>query len=195
LGIVIGSLLDGPRLFVRRLTEPIQRVEVRPTSTDAKPERLSAFRQLQSKRPAPSRQPVRKSQAPARVEKRAPAPARKPRPEKKPPGAQRAPATPPNTPEQQAAEQVIAEIKAQQEAKVATGSGKVAQVAAYAERRAAGALASRLAKDGFDAYVSRIQKQGQEHFRVRVRPKPGSSMATVVSRLKSKGLSVWVTTE
>ena len=38
LGIILGSLVDGPRLFVRRLTEPVQRIELPPAVELIEPE-------------------------------------------------------------------------------------------------------------------------------------------------------------
>jgi hypothetical protein len=36
-GVVLGSVLDGPRLFVRRLTQASQRVELRPSGAGRAP--------------------------------------------------------------------------------------------------------------------------------------------------------------
>ncbi|MCH6562820.1 MAG: hypothetical protein IH800_10450, partial [Myxococcales bacterium] len=54
LGVVLGSVLDGPRLFVRRLTQPTESIELRPSATALDLDLLPAFRELQRERPAPS---------------------------------------------------------------------------------------------------------------------------------------------
>ncbi len=47
LGVVVGSLFDGPRLFVRGLTLATQRVELPPSSAVLELEALEAFSELQ----------------------------------------------------------------------------------------------------------------------------------------------------
>lgn len=181
LGIVLGSVASGPRLFVRRLTEPLQRVEIgAPAEAAPAEDQLTEFRELQ-----------------ARTDSAAPEP-----PPSGPARASVAAAPPkPESLEQQAAERVLAELRAQRapdervpELARPTPS-PVIQVAAYTEPGAAGALARRLSRDGYDSYVSHTLHQGIDRYRVRVRPAPGTDVDAVANRLKRKGLSVWVTRE
>ncbi len=176
LGIVLGSVASGPRLFVRRLTEPLQRVEIAAlaeAAPDADP--LTEFRELQARTDSAAPEPP--PSGPTRASVAAPPPK-------------------PESPEQKAAERVLAELRAQRvpEPDRPTPS-RVIQVAAYTERGAAGALAQRLSQDGYDSYVSHTLHQGIDRYRVRVRPAPGTDLDAVANRLKRKGLSVWVTRE
>jgi cell division protein FtsN len=179
IGIVLGSVLEGPRLFVRRLTEPSQKVEIPASSIRLEAERLTAFRELQRERPSAPRVPATRQPPPMPPEV-ATAPPR-PAPERR--------ADP------EAAERVISQIEARRAVKVKSASQKVVQVAAYADKRAAEALVRRLKASGFDSYISHTRPEGQQRYRVRVRSKTGEAAKTLAARLEAEGLSVWITTE
>lgn len=76
-----------------------------------------------------------------------------------------------------------------------TPGGSVVQVAAYSDARAAEALARRLRGQGFDSYVSDQKPDGQQRYRVRVRPAAGQDPKQLAAKLGQSGLSVWVTRE
>ncbi len=173
LGVVLGSVLDGPRLFVRSLTQPTDRVELRPSATALEPELLPAFRELQRERPLPPPSP-----RPAARPEVAAAPIR------------RAPAAGP-----EALERVIAEIAAREKSAPKTGPSEVVQVAAYTDRKLAEVLVERLRKRGFDSYISDTQPKGSHRFRVRVRPPSGDSANQLAARLEAQGHGVWITKE
>jgi cell division protein FtsN len=197
-GVVLGSVLDGPRLFVRRLTQASQRVELRPSGAGLETEPLTAFLELQRERPASSPRPARSAPPPAPPPVAA-AP-RRPAPE---------PATPPDAAERviseiaardaasqrKAAERVISEIAARDAAKKPSGPQKVVQVAAHTDRQMAEALVRRLQDRGFDSYISGTRPKGKHRYRVRVRPEAGASVKRLASRLEAQGFGVWITTE
>ena len=203
LGVVLGSVLDGPRLFVRRLTQATQRVELRPSTPESDP--LLAFRALQRARPTPppvvrpsppsaaSQPPPSVGPSPPRAAPPSPPPVARPSPtpRARPPVAA-APRPPAPAPEPKVAERVIAEIAARDKS---ARSGPVVQVAAYADRQMAEALVRRLQKRGFDSYISDTQPRGSHRFRVRVRPPLGKSANRLAARLESEGHGVWITKE
>ena len=204
LGVVLGSVLDGPRLFVRRLSQGVQRVEIQTSPSNLDLESLTAFRELQREGPVPSppsQQPALKP-PPAAL----PAPVPKQRLAKKQPlasvaaarnprAAKREPPSPSPEPRLQEAERVISEIAAREASRQQAGSGKVVQVAAYTERRMAEALVQRLREDEFGAYLSDRRSESKHRYRVRVRTQKGQSPQALASSLKERGLSVWITTE
>ncbi|MFQ5514751.1 MAG: SPOR domain-containing protein [Myxococcota bacterium] len=98
---------------------------------------------------------------------------------------------PPSLPD--TASQVLARLRARQVAP--HRPGPVVQVAAYNTRDAAEALARRLSQRGYDCYVSRTRGQGRERFRVRVRAGSANGAQELAARLRSEGLSTWVTRE
>jgi hypothetical protein len=53
----------------------------------------------------------------------------------------------------------------------------------------------RLARDGFDAYVSDAKTEGKARFRVRVRPAKGQTPDSLSELLRAGGYSVWVIRE
>ncbi len=197
LGVVLGSVLDGPRLFVRRLTQPTERVELRPAATALEAELLPAFLDLQRERPVPPPSPppaARPSPPPAaRPSPPAVAPP-SPRPTARPEVAA-APVRGVPAPGSEVAERVIAAIAAREKSAPKTGPGEVVQVAAYTDRKMAEALVGRLRKRGFDSYISDTQPKGSHRFRVRVRPPSGDSAIQLAARLEAQGHGVWITKE
>ncbi len=189
LGVVLGSVLDGPRLFVRRLTQPTERVELRPSATALESELLPAFRELQRERPVPppSPPPAARPSPPAVAP---PSPRPTARPEVAAAPVRRAPAPGPEV-----VERVIAEIAAWEKSAPKTGPSEVVQVAAYTDRKLAEVLVERLRKRGFDSYISDTQPKGSHRFRVRVRPPSGDSANQLAARLEAQGHGVWITKE
>ncbi len=189
LGVVLGSVLDGPRLFVRRLTQPTERVELRPAATALEAELLPAFLELQRERPVPppSPPPAARPSPPAVAP---PSPPPTARPEVAAAPVPRAPA-----PGAEVAERVIAAIAAREKTAPNTGPSEVVQVAAYTDRKMAEALVGRLRKRGFDSYISDTQPKGSHRFRVRVRPPSGDSATQLAARLEAQGHGVWITKE
>ncbi len=253
-GVVIGSVMDGPRVLLRRLQEPTLGVELEELGErSAEQEELEEFRRLQEPvatqagRPVvapkpdppavaaarvpepPSRTPPPEAEseegpgtsdtAPAAPELPAPA-AATPRPadaapaptEREPPRRETPPqgAPPPAAPARAAAKpappdketllRAMAErVGARPEAETATSTppaagSPVIQVAAYADRSAADALAVRLRRDGHDAYVSSSNGDGEVRYRVRVRPGNHDADA-IAKRLGSAGFNVWIARE
>jgi cell division protein FtsN len=196
--VVLGSVLDGPRLFVRRLTQASQRVEIRSSGAGLEMEPLTAFLELQRERPASFPRPARSAPPPAPPSV-ATAP-RRPAPE---------PAAPPDAAERviseiaardgaappDAAERVISEIAARDATKKPSGPQSVVQVAAHTDRQMAEALMRRLQESGFHSYISGTRPKGQHRYRVRVRPEAGASVKKLASRLEAQGFGVWITTE
>ena len=189
LGVVLGSVLDGPRLFVRRLTQPTERVELRPAATALEAELLPAFLDLQRERPVPPPSPP----PAARPSPPAVAPP-SPRPTARPEVAA-APVRGVPAPGSEVAERVIAAIAAREKSAPNTGPSEVVQVAAYTDRKMAEALVGRLRKRGFDSYISGTQPKGSHRFRVRVRPPSGDSAIQLAARLEAQGHGVWITKE
>ncbi len=189
LGVVLGSVLDGPRLFVRRLTQPTERVELRPAATALEAELLPAFLDLQRERPVPppSPQPAARPSPPAMAPP-------SPRPTARPEVAA-APVRGVPAPGSEVAERVIAAIAAREKSAPNTGPSEVVQVAAYTDRKMAEALVGRLRKRGFDSYISGTQPKGSHRFRVRVRPPSGDSAIQLAARLEAQGHGVWITKE
>ncbi len=204
LGIVLGSLWDGPRLVLMRLSQPIQSVEVRSDESDAVNENLEEFRDLQ-------REGDRK-----RVVSRAPdvaQPKPAPKTEAKRPVIS-APAAKDEPTVVIDAQKVIAELRDQRLAKKklpplkpvasappaakivkAPPSGKVVQVASYTESNAADALVKKLRAAGFDSYLSNTRPDGAYRYRVRVRPKGSATVQVLANNLKQRGYTTWVTAE
>jgi cell division septation protein DedD len=182
-GLALGSLLDGPRVFLRHLLEPSESTEIVGVSAPAAPAELTEYRALQQTRPRakpPSAQPP-----PSTPESKAVTP-------------------PPVRPEVQVRD-LIDEIAAKraatrspeaqpQSARQRVGS-KVVQIAAYRDIRSAEALARRLRRSGFDSYVSSTRPEGEERFRVRVSPSADTDIGTLASQLRERGFPIWVTTE
>ena len=197
LGVVLGSVLDGPRLFVRRLSQGVQRVEIQASPSSLEPESLAAFRELQRERPAPSPAARRLASKPPPAAKPARVPKQRLEKKEPPPSVAAAPKPRAASPEPrlQEAERVISEIAAREARRQQTGSGKVVQVAAYTERRMAEALVQRLRDDEFGAYVSDTRPEGTHRYRVRVRTQKGQSPQALASSLEERGLSVWITSE
>ncbi|TDJ07035.1 MAG: SPOR domain-containing protein [Deltaproteobacteria bacterium] len=189
LGVVLGSVLDGPRLFVRRLTQPTESIELRPAATALDLDLLPAFRELQRERlvPPPSPPPAAAPSPPAVAP---PSPRPMARPEVAAAPVRRVPA-----PGTEVAERVIAEIAAREKSAPKTGPSEVVQVAAYTDRKGAEVLVGRLRKRGFDSYISDTQPKGSHRYRVRVRPPSGDSANQLAARLEAQGHGVWITKE
>ncbi len=189
LGVVLGSVLDGPRLFVRRLTQPTERVELRPSVTALELELLPAFRDLQRERPVPPPSlPPTAHPTPPAVAPPGPRPTARPEVAAAPVRRALAPAP-------EVVERVIAEIAAREKSAPKTGPSEVVQVAAYTDRKGAEVLVERLRKRGFDSYISDTQPKGSHRFRVRVRPPSGGSANQLAARLEAQGHGVWITKE
>jgi len=222
-GVLLGAVLDGPRLLVRRWTEDVQTLELSRSRPEAPS--LDEFEALQT-RADPPRTPARAKD---------PAPAAPPRatgraaPARTDAGARPAVAS---APEQQVPtpEELIAELRrraddapkpapkpaprrdvkpaleavARPAAKPAQAelpirperrSGAVVQVAAYRELEAAQTLVRRLRRAGYDAYLSDQRATGPNKYRVRVQPPPGSPVKQLATTLADRGYGVWVTSE
>jgi cell division protein FtsN len=184
LGLVIGEVSPIPSLLRDVFLEPIQTVVVSPSNEEPSPAApLQAFRQLQEGT-APQSEPVRSE--PVRSERAQPEPAPAPVVDVAA-GGPEVPKGP--------AERALARITDSLTLDPGDYTGEVVQVASYRDPRSAEALARRLLRAGFHAYVSRSHPSGDIRHRVRVRPASGQEVAELSAALQERGLSVWVTNE
>jgi cell division septation protein DedD len=200
-GLTLGSLLDGPRVFLRHLLEPSESAEIAGGPLPVAPAELTEYRALQQTgaRPKPRPAPPPPVAAPEPRPPQSTA-AQAPAPRSRPAQV----ATPPTEPEVKA-RQLIDEMAAKRAAardnqakprpEPPREGSKVVQIAAYKDIRSAEALVRRLRRGGFDSYVSRTRPEGEERFRVRVSPSGGSDIETLATQLRERGFSIWVTTE
>ena len=224
LGILVGSLLDAPRLLLNRFYKPVETgslesggAEDAAGSGDAV--ELSAYRALQEEKQDPE-EPELPVVSAIRPEPAAPAPeVPKPTPPAELPQAAAAPVKK----AVESKEALIASIKkttvhpvpelaplpeappaAAAKPKPAPEAAKppwaatrrlVVQVAAYADVPTALRVVSDLQASGFDAYVSPISAPGAYPHRVRVRPALQQAAAELAKTLKTEGYSVWTTRE
>ncbi|MFQ5698439.1 MAG: SPOR domain-containing protein [Myxococcota bacterium] len=168
-GVAIGSLWDLPRLLLRLFQETPARVDLRRPAGEP----LQAFRALQQRR-APERSPL--------------------------PTVATAPGAPSPPAREQVAqpgafERAMAQLAARHRDDESDSAKVVIQIASYTDRRSADALATRLRRSGFQAYVSHTRPEGKPRYRVRVRPSGGLAPRELAARLKDHGFSVWVTSE
>lgn len=219
IGVMLGAILDGPRMLVRRWTEEVRVLELPRPQVDAPA--LEEYAKLQTRQPKPEKPAAPPEPEPAkpRVEAREPsAPGDDSR------GSGRDVSAP--APGAVSPEQLIAEIQqrreraAQPAAKpaaaappapkpapepkpepvaepVPTGtgrSGSTVQVAAYRDVGAAETLVRRLRRAGYDAYLSDRRASGPNKYRVRVQPR-GGSVKTLAAQLEERGYGVWITRE
>jgi cell division septation protein DedD len=187
-GLAIGPLSPAPSVLWDWWWEPGQTLILAPEAQEpSAPEPLEAFRGLQEGKPVSA--PLREK--PARVEPARVAPQRLGAVPKdvaaRGPGSAAA--------SESAATRAIARISGQLETPGEASGGKVVQVAAYRDLRLAEALARRLVRDGFEAYVSGKHPSGDLRHRVRVRPAPGQDVNVLAGELEVRGFGVWVTKE
>lgn len=200
LGLVLGSLLDAPRLLLHRLQGPVETVELPPPEPEPVTERredLAEYRALQEQREPETPSP--------------PAPRSKPAPPQvaaAPPQNQGARAEEAVRPQEPEADSVIRALANEHESPAASlpkpasteqgskaSDSRVVQVGAYADLAAARAAVAGLRADGLDAYVSDQRAPGRYPYRVRVRPAAGESAAELSRELEGRGLEVWITRE
>ncbi len=206
-GVLLGAVLDGPRLLVRRWTEDVQTLELSRPKPEAAS--LDEFEALQARAEPPK--PAARASRPAPANPAPPTP---------PHGAGRARPAVASAPgnEPSCAEELIAELRrraveapepaakpppppppkpAAEEPSVGRElrSGPVVQVAAYREVEAAQTLVRRLRRAGYDAYLSDQRATGANKYRVRVQPPPGSPVNELAATLGDRGYGVWVTRE
>ena len=195
IGVLLGAILDGPRMLVRRWTEEVQVLEL-PTPTIESPS-LDEFNALQAKTapsPSPPPAPERQKQADP-SQPVASAPTRSASPEKliaeiRERKAERValPTSPPEAPSE-----ILPEVRSVPTS--AGRSGPVVQVAAFRDASAAETLVQRLRRAGYDAYLSDQRADGSNKYRVRVQPPAGGSVKKLAKTLEERGYGVWVTSE
>ena len=224
LGILVGSLLDAPRLLLNRFYKPVETVSLESVGAEdaagsGDAVELSAYRALQEEKQDPE-EPELPVVSAIRPEPAAPAPeVPKPTPPAELPQAAAAPVKK----AVESKEALIASIKkttvhpvpelaplpeappaAAAKPKPAPEAAKppwaatrrlVVQVAAYADVPTALRVVSDLQASGFDAYVSPISAPGAYPHRVRVRPALQQAAAELAKTLKTEGYSVWTTRE
>jgi cell division septation protein DedD len=214
IGLVLGALLDAPRILLRRLQEPVQTVEIESTADEASrqaeplvDEDLSEYRALQKQAP-PAARPDVAAPAPAPV---AAAPgAATPLPKTREPSAEdvigeiarRTPREPEPAPKSNAASRSSAAPKRNAAAKAAPRiasrtavSPDVVQVGAFPDVRSAQRVVDRLKRLGFDSYRSERAGNGGSRHRVRVRPDGVRDAQTLAGSLRERGFDVWITRE
>lgn len=180
LGVVIAPDWQAPAVLWDWWRKPVQTSLLRPPADETPtPPTLQAFRDLQAGRaPAPPKEPTRVKSPPRDVS--APPPPPPPAPVER---------------SESAATAALARIVEQIGTSEERSPGKVVQVASYRDARAAEALARRLVREGFEAYVSDKHPSGDLRHRVRVRPAPGQEVTALAAVLEDRGLGVWITTE
>ena len=200
LGIVLGALMDAPRLLLHRLNEPVQTVDigsdmpgVGATQEAGEPDELEQYQKLQEAAP-PQRAPRRPAPTTPAPQVAEPAPPKAPEPVA-------IAVAPKDTPTAEALIEAIAEEHkspappAPNSAKsAAPASGPVVQVGAFPDARSAGALVGQLQAQGFNSYVSSNSTSSYPH-RVRVRPGASGDASELAGELKRRGFDVWVTQE
>ncbi len=196
IGIVIGSVSDTPRVFLERLSGPVETVDLE-SAVSAPPTEaaeaaveppLEAFGELQG---APAKpEPKRTASVTPPKEPAKPAPAAKPAAPPTPPVA----SPPPPASPAKSAEEIVKSLEQKTAAAAPAGKSQVIQVLSLAERKQADSLVAKLKTQGFESYVTPMpDKSGR--FRVRVRPGAGQSAAQVEPKLKALGLKTWITAE
>jgi cell division septation protein DedD len=183
-GLVVGTVSNVPELLLAWAARDGTTIELA-NPEPAPPARVADLQEF-PKLQEPAKATVPLANAPL---------ARSPQVASPPPAAPASrPPTPPapQAPEPAAKEAVVASL-AKKTAPARGGS--VVQVAAYSDARAAEALARRLRGQGFDSYVSDQKPDGQQRYRVRVRPDAGEDPKQLAAKLGQSGLSVWVTRE
>jgi cell division septation protein DedD len=188
IGLVVGTVSNVPELLLawaasEGTTVELAAREVAPTPTPRVAD-LQEFPKLQE--PAKAQRAAASAPLASNPQVASPPPAAQPWPAAPPPAA--APG-----PEPAAKQSVVASL-ARKAAPPAPGAA-VVQVASYSDARAADALVRRLRGQGFDSYVSDQKPDGQQRYRVRVRPAAGQDPKQLAAKLGQSGLSVWVTRE
>ena len=221
LGLLIGSVFEGPRLVIRRWTEQVATLEIAAPAT-APPGVLEEFEALQrASVPAAQRSAPRSSasQAPPAVDRQKPSAAvaavadvaahppkdaralidemkrrhdaTLPKRTGAPPGS--AIAVP--APEPPASVKPAAPSPEPAPRAAIPSPALGIQVAAYRDEASAAALVGRLLQLGFDAYLSGTRAQSPNQYRVRVRPGRGDEIGVLKAALEKRGFVVWVTRE
>ena len=185
IGLVLGALLDAPRLLLRRLQEPVQIIELEPAvgpipglAVAPTDQDLPEYRALQQAQPR---------EAPPDVA----VPAARPAPKAEAPEPR--------------AEDVISAIAARTprepappaklEPTPSPGAGDVVQVGAFPDAGSAQRVVDRLKRLGFDSYRSERLGNGGSRHRVRVRPGGGRDAQRLAASLRERGFDVWITRE
>jgi cell division septation protein DedD len=205
IGLVAGSVLEGPRLLIEWARGPSQGVELaladpRPVDTGPlsevtelhEPDRPVVTRRIELPRPAREAEPEETGSRPGTAEARpaeaAPA-ATRPVTEElrreiqaRPVPASAAPAAGP----------VAAPARPPAAAARAT---PVVQVASTRDPAEARRIVARLRSSGFDVYSVAVSPNGSTTHRVRVRTKGGESPAQLADRLKAQGFETWITSD
>jgi cell division septation protein DedD len=188
IGLVAGSVLEGPRLLIEWARGPSQGVDL--ALADPAPVEtgrlLTELHEPDRKQPAP--QPVAPLAPRETKPERAP---RSPRPEA-PAAAAAAPdaesAVPPAVPSKPAA-------APRGSPAVAPRGTPVVQVASTRDPAEARRISARLRSGGFDVYSVAVSPNGTTTHRVRVRTKPGETPAQLADRLKAQGFETWITSD
>ena len=182
-GLLLGSLWEAPRLWLRAGLEAVETVEIPapelPPGALAEPPEFASIQEPrpQVAAPSPGREEVVRPPTAdqlierireSRVAPELPTPAESPRSE---------PAS-------------LEPVE-----RAVPPSGPVVQVAAFLERLPAEGLVRRLRERGFDAYLSRNRSASERRFRVRVVPPAGEGAQTLASRLGALGYETWTTRE
>ncbi len=185
-GLVLGSLWEAPRLWLRAGLETVETVEVPApelapgeAQAEAEPPEFEYIQELRPPvaAPSPGREPVvRPPTADELIDR-----IRESRGAPDVPAPAEAPATEPRS-----VEPVEREVPP---------SGPVVQVGAYLERPLAEELVESLRERGFDAYLSKNRSTSERRFRVRVVPAAGEDAQTLASRLGALGYETWTTRE
>lgn len=199
IGVMLGAILDGPRMLVRRWTEEVKVLELPRPPVDAPA--LEEYASLQTPSEAPAAPEPPAPASPRKDPPLPPEPAPSPEPRAEEPRRERGPSP----------EALIAEIQKKRAAPkssppeadadsepVPTGSGRsgaVVQVAAYRDSGAAETLVRRLRRAGYDAYLSDRRADGPNKYRVRVQPPRGASVQSLATTLEERGYGVWITRE
>ena len=195
IGVLLGAILDGPRMLVRRWTEEVQVLEL-PTPKIESPT-LDEFNALQAKTaPSPSLPPAPTPQKQADPSQPvASAPTRSASPEKLIAEIRQRKAEPVALPTSPPEAQPETPPEVRSVPTSAGRSGPVVQVAAFRDASAAETLVQRLRRAGYDAYLSDQRADGSNKYRVRVQPPPGGSVKKLAKTLEERGYGVWVTSE
>jgi cell division septation protein DedD len=189
LGVVAGSVLEGPRLLLEWLRGPVRSVEVARAEPDAV-EAGSLEEVSKLHRPAVRRPPALRAEPPPVAAARSPA---------APAPAARAPAAQPPP------DGVVAELRrevadrppappAAPAAVAAPAPGTpVVQVASTPDAAEAQRIVARLRAGGFDAFSVAGRANGAPTHRVRVRSGRGQTPSALAENLKAQGFDTWIT--
>ena len=202
LGVVAGSVLEGPRLLLEWLRGPVRSVELaanepaavetgglREVSELHRPVRRAAARPAERASEPPALAAARPPEAPVAAPRAAPPPsAPRPAPAATPPAASGVvdglkrevaarPPEPPAAPEPAAAERAA-----------------LVQVASTPDSAEAQRIVARLRASGFDAFSLAVRPNGTTTtHRVRVRAAKGQTPEALAERLKDQGFDTWIT--